>query len=70
MRAEVAGSIRFKSIDIRDVKRIAFWDPKMDASSNTDRDVVVLIQEDEVFVTLEFPSREALRRFIDKVAAL
>ena len=70
MKAEVAGSIRFKSIDIRDVKRIAFWDPKVDASSNAERDVVVLIQEDEVFVTLEFPSREALERFIDKVAAL
>jgi hypothetical protein len=70
MRAEVSGSIRFKSIDIRDVKRIAFWDPKVDASSNAEQNVVVLIQEDEVFVTLEFPSREALRRFIDKVAAL
>ena len=57
-------------IDINDVKRIAFWNPKVDASSNTERDEVVLVQEDEVFVTLEFPNEKALRDFIAKIAAL
>ena len=59
-----------KSIDIQDVKRIVFWDPKVDVSSSTERDEVMLVQEDEVFVTLEFPSHEALRDFIAKMAAL
>ena len=59
-----------KRIDIRDVKRIAFWDPHVDRSDGEQNGEIVLIQEDEVFVVIEFPNREALDRFIDQVAGI
>ena len=59
-----------QAIEIRNIKHIAFWNPDVDASSATDQHPVLIIQEDEIFVTLEFPNREALQRFIAKLAAL
>ena len=59
-----------QAIEIHNVKHIAFWNPDVDASSATEQHPVLLIEEDEVCVTLEFPSREALRRFIAKLVAL
>jgi hypothetical protein len=57
-----------KTIDIKDVKRIVFWNPRVDKSSTLDSANVVLIQEDEVFVVIEFPNREALDRFRAQLA--
>jgi hypothetical protein len=57
-----------RAIDIQNVKRIVFWNPRVDLSAG-DRDAeIVLVQEDEVFVVIEFPSREALDRFRAQVA--
>jgi hypothetical protein len=57
-----------KTIDIKDVKQIVFWNPRVDKSSTLDSANVVLIQEDEVFVVIEFPNREALDRFRAQLA--
>jgi len=57
-----------ETIDIRNVKRIVFWNPRVDKSSTPDHANVVLIQEDELFVVIEFPSREALDQFRAQVA--
>lgn len=59
-----------KTIDIKDVKRIVFWNPQVDKSSTPDLSDVVLIQEDEVFLVIEFPNREALDRFREQVAEI
>lgn len=59
-----------ETIDIREVKRIAFWDPRVDKSSTTESTNVILVQEDEIFVVIEFPSREALERFQCQVAGI
>lgn len=59
-----------ETIDIRDVKRIVFWNPRVDKSSTPDFANAVLIQEDELFVVIEFPNREALDRFREQVAGI
>ena len=56
-------------IEIHNVKHIAFWNPEVDTDF-IEHHPVLLIEEDEVCVTLEFPSREALQRFIAKLTAL
>jgi hypothetical protein len=57
-------------IDIQNVKRIVFWNPRVDRSDGDQDGEMVLIQEDEVFVVIEFPSREALDRFREQVAGI
>jgi hypothetical protein len=55
--------------DVSRVKRIVFWNPRVDKASS-DFDDALLILEDEVSVVLEFPSREALDAFRARVAAV
>lgn len=59
-----------EAIDIQDVKRIVFWDPRVDRSTDDRNAEIILVQEDEVIVVIEFPCRAALERFRQQVAGI
>ena len=59
-----------EAIDIQDVKRIVLWNPRVDRSAGDRNAEIVLVQEDEIFVIIEFPSRAALDRFRVQVAGI
>lgn len=48
---------------------VAVWDPEVEIAGRGEESRFLVIKEDEVLLVLEFPTRAALRRFVDKVAS-